>query len=114
MKPRIRTGAGSSNSAVVGPTSPPSEKPITMRAVTASTGAATPIVAYGGISAWATTAAPIEVKLNVIAAPRPTRSEYAPITIPPIGRVTNPAPNVANDNIKLAYAFSGGKNARPI
>jgi hypothetical protein len=31
-----------------------------------------------------------------------------------MGRVTNPAPNVASDNMRLANSLSEGKNARPI
>jgi hypothetical protein len=34
--------------------------------------------------------------------------------MPPIGRVTNPAPNVARDSIRLAYSLCEGKNVRPI
>jgi hypothetical protein len=36
------------------------------------------------------------------------------MTSAPIGRVTNPAPNVASDNIRLANSLCDGKNARPI
>jgi hypothetical protein len=43
-------------------------------------------------------AKPIMTKLRIIAGRRPTRSEWDPITMPPIGPVRNPAPNVRLPN----------------
>ena len=72
-----------------------------MRAITARMGAASPMLAYGGITAIPTIAQPISTKHSIIAGLRPARSAYAPITNAPMGRVTNPAPNVASDSIRL-------------
>jgi hypothetical protein len=47
-------------------------------------------------------APPISVKLRIMAGLRPTRSAYEPMMMPPIGRVTKPAPKVASDNIRFA------------
>ena len=34
--------------------------------------------------------------------------------MPPMGRVTKPAPNVASDSIKLPYSLCAGKKVCPI
>ncbi|MGF6967772.1 hypothetical protein OKW43_004800 [Paraburkholderia sp. WC7.3g] len=41
---------------------------------------------------------------------RPLRSAYMPSRIPPSGRTTKPAPNVAVVSISAAYSLSLGKN----
>ncbi len=59
-------------------------------------------MSYEGITANTTIATLIMTKLAVIAGRRPTRSEYEPITMAPMGLVTKPAPKVASDSIRLA------------
>ncbi|MGY4319145.1 hypothetical protein ACVWW1_008472 [Bradyrhizobium sp. JR3.5] len=76
-----------------------------------SNGAAIPIVSYEGVTAKTRIAALIMAKLAVIAGRRPTRSEYEPSTMAPIGLVTKPAPNVASDSMRLANGSLAGKNA---
>ena len=72
-----------------------------------------PIDAYEGVAHSPSVPSVISTMVSSSAGLRPARSAYAPIQIPPSGRVRKPTPNVATESSRLANALSVGKNALP-
>ncbi|KGS73607.1 hypothetical protein X947_5766 [Burkholderia pseudomallei MSHR7334] len=75
------------------PTSPPAEKPCSSLPQRISSGAPTPIAAYGGANAMTPVPVAITRMVSVSAALRPARSPYTPIASAPSGRAMKPMPN---------------------
>ncbi len=59
-------------------------------------------------------ATPIRAKETIIAGLRPERSAKRPMTNPPSGRVTKPAPKVARVNNRPCEVRAAGKKQWPI
>ena len=59
-------------------------------------------------------ATPMRENERIIAGLRPNRSPIFPITKPPMGRVTKPAPNAPRDASRLAVGELEGKKVLPI
>ncbi len=58
--------------------------------------------------------AAIIAMVRIIAGLRPARSAKAPMTMPPIGRVTKPMPKIASEESRLAIGSLEGKNVSPM
>ena len=91
--------------------SPPTESPCIIRAITSSTGAASPMLAKHGVTAMTSEPAAITVTDRVSADRRPCRSAYRPRIQPPIGRIRNPTAKTAAVESSCAVVSPSGKNA---
>ena len=85
--------------------------PCTNRSTTRMIGAATPIVSYVGSSPTANVPPPISSTDSTSIDLRPILSPKWANTTPPIGRATNPTPNVASASRVPVSGFAVGKNS---
>ncbi|MNZ91478.1 hypothetical protein D3C78_1104650 [compost metagenome] len=94
---------------------PPTAKPCSSLATITTAGPSRP--AWAWVGAMVNSSEPIAISHRVrrMAALRPTRSAYRPITRPPSGRMTKPVPNTARESSRGISGWSPkGKNSLAI
>ena len=113
-RPRWRLEPDSSRNDAEPVHSPPAERPCTQRNSTRSSGATTPMLAYGGMKPIRPVARPMPTTEMVSEVRRPKRSPIGPRMKPPSGRAKKPTAKTASAESAPTTGESLPKNSLPM